>query len=152
MLLAPGEEGEIWVAGPGVAQGYWNRPEETQLTFQAFPAAGKGGPYLRTGDLGYLKNGELFVTGRIKDLLIIRGRKHYPQDLEQTIESSHPAIWPNGVAALSLSTSDGERLGVVVEVSPRLHGRSKAGGVRRQRSAGSQRTNRQRPPSGSGSP
>ncbi len=76
----PGVVGEVWVAGPSVAQGYWNRPEETGATFGA-RLPGGGGPYLRTGDLGFLDGGELFITGRLKDLIIIRGRNHYPQDV-----------------------------------------------------------------------
>ena len=87
--------GEIWVAGPSVAQGYWNRPEETARTFGARLAADRAsGPFLRTGDLGFLRGGELFVTGRLKDLIILRGRNHYPQDLELTAERSHPALRP----------------------------------------------------------
>ena len=73
MRLAPGEVGEIfWVAGPGVAKGYWNNPEETEQTFHAYLANTSEGPFLRTGDLGFLKDDQLFVTGRLKDLIIIR--------------------------------------------------------------------------------
>src|SRR5207237_906017 len=74
----PDQVGEIWVAGPSVAQGYWKRPEETAHTFHATLADGAG-PFLRTGDLGFVREGELFITGRLKDLIIIRGRNHYPQ-------------------------------------------------------------------------
>ncbi len=71
------EVGEIWVAGPSVARGYWNRPDETREVFQAHLRGGRG-PFLRTGDLGFLWNGELFVTGRLKDLIVIRGQNVYP--------------------------------------------------------------------------
>ena len=77
----PDQIGEIWVSGPSVTQGYWNRAEETESTFQAHLADTGEGPFLRTGDLGYLRNGELFITGRLKDLIIIRGSNHYPQDI-----------------------------------------------------------------------
>ena len=82
------EVGEIWVSGPTVAQGYWNRPEETELTFRAYVADTGEGPFLRTGDLGFLRDGELFVTGRLKDLIIIGGRNLYPHDIELTVEQS----------------------------------------------------------------
>ncbi|MGH9961462.1 MAG: fatty acyl-AMP ligase, partial [Pyrinomonadaceae bacterium] len=98
----PDEIGEIWVSGPSVAQGYWNRAEETKSTFQAHLADTGEGPFLRTGDLGYLRNGELFITGRFKDLIIIRGGNHYPQDIELTAEKSHEALRPGGVAAFSV--------------------------------------------------
>jgi len=77
--------GEIWVSGPSVAQGYWRRKEETEKTFHAYLKNGEG-PFLRTGDLGFLRAGETFITGRIKDLIIIRGSNHYPQDIEYTVE------------------------------------------------------------------
>ena len=78
-------EGEIWVSGPSVARGYWENPEGTAHDFNAFLADGEG-PFLRTGDLGFLAGGELYVTGRLKDLIILRGRNHYPQDVELTAE------------------------------------------------------------------
>jgi len=84
--------GEIWVKGPSVALGYWHRPEDTAQVFGATRADTGDGPFLRTGDLGFVLDGELFVTGRCKDLVIVRGRNHYPQDLEQTIERCHPAL------------------------------------------------------------
>ncbi|HEX4962422.1 MAG TPA: SDR family NAD(P)-dependent oxidoreductase [Thermoanaerobaculia bacterium] len=112
---APGTVGEIWIAGPSVAQGYWNRPEETQATFQAYLTDG-GGPFLRTGDLGYLHEGELFVTGRSKDLIIIRGQNHYPQDVERTVEGSHAALRAASGAAFSVEAGGEERLVVVQEV------------------------------------
>jgi len=116
---APDEIGEVWVSGPGVAAGYWNRVEETDRTFQAYLAETDQGPFLRTGDLGFVKDGELFITGRLKDLIVIRGRNHYPQDIELTVEQSHPALRPGCGAAFSIEVSDEERLAVVQEVDPR---------------------------------
>ncbi|MEM0980884.1 MAG: fatty acyl-AMP ligase, partial [Cyanobacteria bacterium P01_H01_bin.58] len=86
-----GQVGELWLAGPSVAQGYWRQPEATQVTFNAYLADGTG-PFLRTGDLGFIQNKELFVTGRLKDLIIIRGQNHYPQDIEQTVGHCHAAV------------------------------------------------------------
>jgi acyl-CoA synthetase (AMP-forming)/AMP-acid ligase II len=125
--------GEIWVSGPSVAQGYWNRPEQTQEIFHAYladtgdsaaaetqgesNAAGQSpGPFLRTGDLGFLQDGELFITGRIKDLMIIRGQNHYPQDIELTVEKSHPALRPGCGAAFTVEVKGQERLVIVQEV------------------------------------
>jgi acyl-CoA synthetase (AMP-forming)/AMP-acid ligase II len=116
---APDEVGEIWVSSPSVAQGYWNRPEETERTFQAYLADTGEGSFLRTGDLGFLKDGELFVTGRLKDLIIIGGRNLYPHDIELTVEQSHPAIRPGCCAAFSVEVADEERLIVAAEVERR---------------------------------
>lgn len=113
---APDEVGEIWVSGEHVAQGYWLHPQVSQTTFEATLADTAQGPYLRTGDLGFLQGGELFVTGRIKDLLIIRGRNHYPQDIELTAERSHPILRPGCGAAFSIELDGEERLVVVQEV------------------------------------
>jgi len=107
--------GEIWVSGPSVAQGYWHRDEETQQAFHAHLASGEG-PFLRTGDLGFLQDGELFVTGRIKDVIIIRGQNHYPQDIELTVEKSHPALRPSYGAAFTVEFKSQERLVIVQEV------------------------------------
>jgi acyl-CoA synthetase (AMP-forming)/AMP-acid ligase II len=117
---APDEVGEIWVSSPNVAQGYWNRPEETALTFQAYLADTGEGPFLRTEDLGFLKDGELFVTGRLKDLIIIGGRNLYPHDIELTVEQSHSAIRPGCCAAFSVDVADEERLIVTAEVERRF--------------------------------
>ncbi len=87
-----GRVGEIWVAGPSVARGYYHRAPETAETFAAHLADTEEGPFLRTGDLGFFQDGELFITGRLKDAIIIRGRNHYPQDLEATVQESHPAL------------------------------------------------------------
>nr|QEO73764.1 AMP-dependent synthetase and ligase [uncultured bacterium] len=116
---APGEVGEIWVSSQSVAGGYWGRPEETERTFGARLAGTGEGPFLRTGDLGYMRDGELFVTGRLKDLIILRGRNHYPQDIELTAERSHAGLRQNGGAAFSVEVGGEERLVVVQEVEPR---------------------------------
>ena len=108
--------GEIWVSGRSVALGYWNRREETQKTFLAHLSDSNEGPYLRTGDLGFLEEGELYVTGRIKDLIIIRGLNHYPQDIECTVERCHAALRPGCGAAFSIDVEGEERLVVVQEV------------------------------------
>ncbi len=108
--------GEIWVSGQNVACGYWNRPEETEQTFHAYLADTGDGPFLRTGDLGFLKNGELFVTGRLKDIIIVRGRNYYPQDIELTVEKSHPALNAGSCAAFSVEKEGEERLVVAQEV------------------------------------
>ncbi|MGH9438695.1 MAG: AMP-binding protein, partial [Terriglobia bacterium] len=116
--LAAGAIGEVWVRGPHVARGYWRNPEETRAAF-AGRIAGKGASdWLRTGDLGFLDTaGELFITGRIKDLIIIRGVNHYPQDIEHTVESCHPALRRHGGAAFGVSDENGaERLVIVQEV------------------------------------
>ncbi|MDY7227214.1 thioester reductase domain-containing protein [Hyalangium rubrum] len=110
--------GEIWIAGPSVAEGYWDNTEATARTFGARLADGAG-PYLRTGDLGFLREGELFVTGRIKDVLILRGKNHYPQDLERTVEQVHPALRPGCIAAFSIEHGGEERAVVLAEVEPR---------------------------------
>jgi len=116
---APGAVGEIWVAGPGVAQGYWNDPAETDRTFRAYlPERGEG-PFLRTEDLGFLRDGKLFVTGRLKDLIIIRGLNHYPQDIELTVERCHTALRPGCCAAFSVDVAGEERLVIVQEVDQR---------------------------------
>lgn len=112
----PHHVGEVWVSGPSIAQGYWQRPEETQRTFHAYLLDTQEGPFLRTGDLGFLQDGELFITGRLKELIIIRGRNHYPRDIETTVEDSHPALRPNCGAAFSVDIHSEERLVIVQEV------------------------------------
>ncbi|WP_438043180.1 amino acid adenylation domain-containing protein [Sorangium sp. So ce128] len=114
-----GHVGEIWLRGPSVAQGYWGRAEETKGTFRARLATGEPGEFLRTGDLGFLKNGELFVTGRRKDLIILRGRNHYPQDIELTVEQSHPAIRSGCSAAFAVEVDGEERLALALEIDVR---------------------------------
>lgn len=108
--------GEIWIAGSSVAQGYWENAAATEATFQAFLADTGEGPFLRTGDLGFVRNGQLYVTSRLKDLIIIRGRNHAPQDIELTVEKSHPALRPGCGVAFSVEEVGEERLVVVQEV------------------------------------
>jgi acyl-CoA synthetase (AMP-forming)/AMP-acid ligase II len=114
----PEEVGEIWVAGPSVAGGYWQRPEETRETFAAMRADAPGVAYLRTGDLGFIIDGELFVAGRRKDLIIVGGSNHYPQDIELTVAKSHAALQPDGCAAFSVEVAGAEQLVVAAEVQP----------------------------------
>ena len=108
--------GEIWVSDPSVAQGYWRRAAETETTFRAYLADTGEGPFLRTGDLGFIRDGELFVTSRIKDLIIVAGANHYPQDIEWTVEKCHPNVRPSGVAAFSVPVDGDERLAVAAEI------------------------------------
>ncbi len=108
--------GEIWISGPSVAQGYWNRETETKKVFRAKMADNVDIPYLRTGDLGFRHNNELFVTGRCKELIIIRGRNYYPHDIEDTVEKCHPALRPNCCAACSIEIAGKEKLLIVQEV------------------------------------
>jgi acyl-CoA synthetase (AMP-forming)/AMP-acid ligase II len=118
-VCEPDQVGEIWVSGPSVTQGYWNRPEETERACRAFLKDTGEGPFLRTGDLGFMKNGELFVTGRLKDLIIISGRKLYPQDIELTVEQCHPALRPACCAAFSADGAGEEQLIIAAEIEPR---------------------------------
>jgi acyl-CoA synthetase (AMP-forming)/AMP-acid ligase II/acyl carrier protein len=112
----PNEVGEIWVSGPSLAQGYWKRFEETNRAFRAYLADEDGLPFLRTGDLGFIYRDELFVTGRLKDLIIIRGRNHYPQDIEWTVQASHPSLRVGHSAAFSIEVDGFERLVIAAEV------------------------------------
>jgi acyl-CoA synthetase (AMP-forming)/AMP-acid ligase II/alkylation response protein AidB-like acyl-CoA dehydrogenase/acyl carrier protein len=114
--LGPGQVGEIWTRGPSVAKGYWGKVAETEATFRMSTAEGNG-PFLRTGDLGFLHEGRLFVTGRHKDLIIIRGRNHYPQDIEASVSACHPTLVSFGCAAFSIEGAEGELLVVVQEVA-----------------------------------
>ena len=111
------EVGEIWVQGPSIAQGYWRKAKETEETFNARIPETDEGPFLRTGDLGFLKEDLLFITGRLKDLLIIRGQNYYPQDMELTVEQSHPILQQGSGAAFSVEIEGEERLVVVQEVA-----------------------------------
>ena len=117
-----GQVGEIWTAGPSVTKGYWQQPERTEATFFAYTAETDEGPFLRTGDLGFISDGELFVTGRLKDLLIFRGQNHYPQDIEATVATCHPALRPDCGAAISLEWAGAERL-IIVQELERSHRR-----------------------------
>ena len=115
----PNQVGEIWLLGPSVAHGYWNRVEENELCFNARHVNTGDGPYLRTGDLGFIDEGELFIVGRLKDLIIIRGLNHHPQDIEQTVERCSPALRPGCGASFSVNVMGEERLVVVHEINPR---------------------------------
>jgi amino acid adenylation domain-containing protein/non-ribosomal peptide synthase protein (TIGR01720 family) len=119
MQCASDEVGEIWVRGPGVAAGYWRRAEETEHTFHAYVPETDAGPFLRTGDLGFVKDGELFVTGRLKDLIIIRGRNHYPQDIEAAVVQSHTSLRAGAGAAFAVEINGEERLVIAQEVETR---------------------------------
>ncbi|MEH2031397.1 MAG: fatty acyl-AMP ligase [Nostoc sp.] len=112
----PGKVGEIWVSGSSVAGGYWNRPGQTEETFQGYLADRREGPFLCTGDLGFVQDGELFVTGRLKDVIIIRGQNHYPQDIELTVQKSHPALRSHCGAAFTIEQKGQQRLVVIQEV------------------------------------
>lgn len=118
--LGPNQVGEIWLRGPSLASGYWKRPEQTGEVFKAVLASGEG-PYVRTGDLAFvLEDGEIFIAGRRKDLIIIAGRNIYPQDVEQTVEKTDPAnLRPGCNAAFSVDVKGEERLVVVQEVQRR---------------------------------
>ncbi len=107
--------GEIWLKGPSVAQGYWNAPTQTQTQFHAYLANGDG-PFFRTGDLGAMYAGELYITGRMKDLIILRGRNLYPDDLESAAESAHEALKVTSSAAFSVEMGDEEALILVQEI------------------------------------
>jgi len=111
--------GEIWVKGPNVASGYWNKEAATAASFDVRLDDGEGG-YLRTGDLGFMDEGELFITGRLKDLIIIRGRNLHPQDIETTVEHAQPTVRPGRSAVFSAEIDGDERLVVVCEVARRV--------------------------------
>lgn len=116
---APDEVGEVWISGDSVGEGYWNRPDDTKHTFGAHIAGTHEGPFLRTGDLGFMYDGHLYITGRLKDLLIVRGRNYYPQDVEMTVERTHPALRAGGGAAFSVVEDNVEQLIVVHETQRR---------------------------------
>ncbi len=118
-MAPPGTVGEIWVRGPSVALGYWRQPEATQQTFQAYLKDTGDGPFLRTGDLGFLEDGELFVTGRMKDVIIIHGLNHYPQDIEATVQRAHPRLRRDCGAAFTVEVNGREKLVIVQEVERR---------------------------------
>ncbi|WP_067827668.1 fatty acyl-AMP ligase [Actinomadura kijaniata] len=118
-----GEVGEIWVHGPNTAPGYWRNSERSQDTFGgelAEPGDLPAGPWMRTGDYGAVHEGELYVTGRIKDLIIVDGRNHYPQDIEVTTQEAHPAVRPDHVAAFAVQGEETELLVVVAERNRRV--------------------------------
>jgi acyl-CoA synthetase (AMP-forming)/AMP-acid ligase II len=116
--LGAGEIGEVWVAGPNVCRGYWRNAAASAAAFGAQIAGEEGERWLRTGDLGFLDAaGELFITGRIKEVIIVRGANYYPQDIEHTVQSCHPALRRHGGAAFTVGEDgEAERLVVVQEV------------------------------------
>lgn len=113
----PNQVGEVWVADPAVAQGYWQNKSATTETFRAYLKDTGAGPFLRTGDLGFIQDGELYISGRLKDLLIIRGANHYPHDLEWTVTQCHPALRPECGAAFSIDVDGSEQLVIVQEIA-----------------------------------
>ena len=114
-----GDTGEIWVAGPSVARGYWNQAAQNTRTFNAYSVDGQG-PFLRTGDLGFIRHGELYVTGRLKDVLIVRGVKHYPQDLERTVADRLDPLTGGVVAAFAIGRgTSGDLIGIAAEIDRR---------------------------------
>lgn len=116
----PGEIGEIWCQSPSVARGYWNRQQLSGEVFQAPLVTNNGqedgGAYLRTGDLGFLQDGQLYITGRLKEVMIVRGRNLFPQDLEGLVEGAHPALQPAGAVAFSTVIDDQEQVVLLLEV------------------------------------
>jgi acyl-CoA synthetase (AMP-forming)/AMP-acid ligase II len=115
--LASARVGEILVAGEFVAERYWNAPEATRETFDV-TVGGEGG-FMRTGDLGFLFRGQLFATGRIKDMVIVAGQNHYPHDIELTAADSHPALRPERCVAFSADDGEQERLVILLQVDRR---------------------------------
>lgn len=119
-LCSAGEVGEIWLSGQSISQGYWNQPIKTQQNFYSYLPESNEGPFLRTGDLGFLDNEkELFVTGRIKDLIVVRGCNYYPQDIEKVVEESHSCVKSNSIAAFSIAVNGKEKLVIIAEVERR---------------------------------
>ncbi|MDT9691513.1 fatty acyl-AMP ligase [Streptomyces sp. P9(2023)] len=119
--VGPDEVGEIWASGPCVAAGYIGREEESERTFRArIVGEEHEGTFLRTGDMGFVHDGEVYVTGRFKDLIIVKGRNHYPQDLEHTAENGHPLLRPASAAAFAVDDGRRESVVVVVEGDSRV--------------------------------
>ncbi len=118
--LGESKVGEVWVCGPSVAKGYWQRDAESTETFQAATQQAPNQRYLRTGDLGFMLDGELFICGRLKDLILIRGRNLHAPDIELTVESSHPALKPSSGAAFSVEDHNNEALVVVQEIDRKV--------------------------------
>lgn len=115
-MPTPGRVGEIWIAGPSVAAGYWNRPDATAESFGQRLANGGPGSFLRTGDLGFVDEGQLYVVGRLKDLIIIRGKNFHPQDIEVVVAGCHDAFRTDCGAAFPVDLDGEERLVIVQEI------------------------------------
>lgn len=111
----PDEIGEIWLAGPTMSKGYWNRPEENVEKFGA-KLPNSDTQYFRTGDTGFIRDGLHFIVGRIKEVLIIRGKNHHPYDIERTVEAAHPGLKGCVSAAFSIDADNEEKLVIVLEV------------------------------------
>lgn len=123
IISLPNQVGEIWISSKSVAQGYWNLSKETDYAFNAHVFNTGEGPFFRTGDLGFLEDGELFVTGRLKDLIIIRGRNYYPHDIEFTVKQSNSMVFQNlSSAAFTANIGEEERLIVAQEVKRQFIG------------------------------
>ena len=123
IVCPEGQIGEIWVSGPHVTQGYWRNPQATRDVFGAILRDGEDGDsFLRTGDLGFFKGGELYIAGRIKDVVIIDGLNHYPQDIELSMENCHPGIRPGCCAVFSVDVNQKESLVVVAELRRSYYG------------------------------
>jgi acyl-CoA synthetase (AMP-forming)/AMP-acid ligase II len=143
-VVADGEVGEIWVSGPSVADGYWNRPAESLATFAARTSCGRG-PFLRTGDLGFLRDGQLFISGRLKEVMIVRGRKLHPSDLEGSVEA---VVWgtahhrAGGVAVFSVERNGREGVVVGLEVERRRSERRRGDAPSLERRRGADRRKR----------
>lgn len=114
--LNDGQIGEVWVSGDHIAKGYWGQKTLTEEIFGAHTSDTGEGPFMRTGDLGFFHEGELYITGRLKELIILRGRNHYPQDIEHTVQSCHEALTQDAGAAFSLEHDGEQHLVVVQEV------------------------------------
>ena len=127
--LSDDQIGEIWINSPSCGRGYWERPVETRETFEARLNPDNGKIYLRSGDLGFMDRGELFVTGRLKDMIIVRGVNRYPQDIEATVEQCHPATRSGGAAAFAVTRWDREHLVIVCEVERGPKSSNDRGGV-----------------------
>ena len=115
----PNQIGELWVQGPSVPSGYWGLPEESAATFEGRLADTNEGPFLRTGDLGFVADGEIYLTGRLKDLIIIAGRNHYPSDIELTVQGSGAPVRMGACVAISETVNGAEELVIVAEVDER---------------------------------
>ncbi len=123
-LRSPDQVGELWISGPSVAHGYRGKPEDTEQVFGGYLAGTGEGPFLRTGDLGFLRDGEVFITGRCRDLIIIRGNNYYPNDIEKTVQDCHLLLLAGRGAAFSMAPQPGgsEQLVVVQETRPQQAG------------------------------
>lgn len=122
VALSPNEIGEIWVRGPTVGRGYWGKAELSAATFGARLKgdARPGARYLRTGDLGFIRDGQVFIAGRLKDIIVVNGRNLYPQDIELSAQKAHPSVRASGVIVFGLDRADGEAVVVLAECVNRL--------------------------------